>query len=402
MNFNTMPKTGDSLSPLGFGCMRLPSSGGRVNEQEAIRQIRYAVDRGINYFDTAWPYHNGASEVVLGKALKEGYREQVKIADKLPHWLCKSREDMDSYLNEQLKRLDVETIDYYLIHMLDGSSWKRSEELGIRDFMQAAKVSGKIMNIGFSFHGSGEEFIQIIDANDWDFCQIQFNILDETAQAGIAGLNHAWQKEIGVVVMEPLRGGVLANKLPAEVEDIYREADPDRSNADWALRWVWNHPGVITVLSGMNSIEMIDENIAIAESSGWEQMSRDELDTVRRAADRFRSLQKVPCTACQYCMPCPYGVNIPLAFSFYNNKYLFHTGLMSRATYLLQLDNLQEGRKASLASQCVGCGLCLSHCPQHIAIPTELKQVAKEFEGLFTRPLKAMIRLALKAGGRRG
>ena len=401
MENRLMPKTGDELSPLGFGCMRLPGNGMSVNEKEAIRQIRYAADKGVNYFDTAWPYHSGNSEVILGKALKEGYREKVKIADKLPHWLCKKRDDMDYYLDEQLKRLDVEQIDYYLIHMLDGDSWKKNVEMGIVDFMDKAKSSGKIKNIGFSFHGQKDDFKTIIDGYDWQFCQIQFNILDETAQAGLDGLKYAWSKEIGVIIMEPLRGGVLANKLPKEVEALYKQSRPERSNADWALRWVWNHPGVITVLSGMNTIQMIDENIRIASESGWEKMSEEELATVQAGADKFRSLQKVPCTACQYCMPCPRGVNIPQAFASYNSKYLFNEGFMSRALYLVQLSDIQKGRSNALASQCVGCGLCMKHCPQGIQIPTELKKVEKEFEGLFTRPLKFLLRAGLSMGSRK-
>ena len=399
MLYREMPKTKDQLSILGFGCMRLPSSGTRVNEEEAIRQIRYAIDKGVNYVDTAWPYHNGSSEVILGKALKDGYREKVKVADKLPQWMCRSREDMDRYLDAQLERLDAAVIDYYLIHSLDGAAWERNLELGILDFMDKAKASGKVRNVGFSYHGGREDFVEIIDSYDWDFCQIQFNILDEHAQAGVEGLEYARSKGIGVIIMEPLRGGVLANKLPGEVEKVYRNADEKRSNVEWALRWVWNHPGVITVLSGMNSVEQIEENIKIAETAEVESLSEGELSTVKNAAEGFRSLMQVPCTACNYCMPCPKGVNIPLAFSFYNNKSLFKQGFMSRAMYLFQLDDVQAGRKPALASQCVGCGLCMSHCPQKINIPGELKKVEREFEGrLTTKPLKFLLRTAMTRG----
>ncbi len=399
MLYREMPKTGDKLSILGFGCMRLPGGRMSVNEQEAVAQIRYAINNGINYLDTAWTYHNGKSEVALGKALKNGYRKKVKIADKLPHWLCKTQEDMDHYLNEQLGRLDLEIIDYYLIHALDFQSWKKAKERGVVDFIREAQAKGHIVNIGFSFHGAREAFKRIIDDYDWDFCQIQFNILDKHFQAGIEGLEYAHSKGVGVIIMEPLRGGSLAGKLPDAVEKIYKSADPDRTNAAWALRWVWNHPGVITVLSGMNDKAQIDENVRLAGTAEINSLSNKELKTVDEAAAAFRSLMQVPCTACQYCMPCPQNVDIPSCFHFYNNKYLFKQDFMSRIIYLLQLSGVQE-KRAALASQCVECGKCLEHCPQSIDIPNELKKVRKEFEGrLTTGPLMFILRQVM--GGRR-
>lgn len=401
MQYREMPLAGDKLSTLGFGCMRFPSNGTRVNEEEAIRQIRYAIDKGINYLDTAWPYHNGMSEIILGKALKGKYREKVKIADKLPHWMCKTREDMDYYLNEQLKRLSVEKIDYYLIHMLDGQSWEKNKKNGILDFIKEAIQSGKITNIGFSFHGARDDFKAIIDDYNWQFCQIQYNILDENAQAGREGLEYAWNKQIGVIVMEPLRGGVLANKLPPAVEKIYRDSDNNRSNVNWALSWILNHPGIVTVLSGMNTQEQIDENITISSAIEVNSMNKNELTTVKNAAEKFRILMKIPCTACQYCMPCPKGVNIPQAFAFYNNRYMFKDKMMNQAFYLLQLDDIQEGRKKSLASQCVGCGLCMKHCPQKIEIPTELKKVEKEFEGFSSKIIRVIAKMTMTSGRRK-
>lgn len=395
MLYRTMPKTGDTLSILGFGCMRLPGNQMTVNEPEAIAQIRYAIDNGINYVDTAWLYHSGKSEAVLGKALRNRYREKVKVADKLPHWLCRSQQDMDHYLNEQRKRLDVEVIDYYLLHALDGTSWNTAKGNGAIDFLKKAKADGRIVNAGFSFHGKREDFKRIIDDFDWEFCQIQFNILDKQFQAGIEGLEYARSKDIGVIIMEPLRGGSLAGKLPADVERVYRKASSDRSNAEWALRWVWNHPGVVTVLSGMNDKKQIAENIRIAETAEIGSLSGDELQAVDDAAAAFRRLMKIPCTACQYCMPCPVHVDIPSAFHFYNNKYLFKQGFMSRALYFMQLGGMQE-KKPALASQCVDCGKCLEHCPQGIAIPDELKKVRKDFEGrLTTRPLMFILKHAM-------
>ena len=386
MLYRQMPKTGDKLSILGFGCMRLPGGQLNPNEKESINQIRYAIDKGVNYLDTAWPYHGGRSEVILGKAIKEGYRNKVKIADKLPHWLCKSHEDMDYYLDAQLERLDVAVIDYYLIHALDATSWGKAKNLGVKQFMDKAKESGKIGNIGFSFHGPRDDFKTIIDDYDWDFCQIQFNMLDKQFQAGTEGLNYAAAKNIGVVIMEPLRGGSLAGKLPHDVTKIYKESLVQRSNAEWALRWVWNHPGVITVLSGMNTIEQIDENVNVANQAEIHSLNENELNTIETAAETFRSLMKVPCTSCQYCQPCPKNVNIPAAFNYYNDKYLFKKGLMSRSLYLMQLSDIQE-KTPGLASQCIACGICIKHCPQKIDIPGELKKVQKEFEGKISTPL---------------
>ncbi len=401
MLFREMPKTKDKLSILGFGLMRLPGGQMNINEKEAIEQIRYAIDQGVNYLDTAWPYHNGKSEVIMGKAIKDGYRDKVKIADKLPHWMCKKREDMDYYLNVQLERLDESQIDYYLIHNVDGTSWKKAKELGVVDFINKAKKSGKIKNAGFSFHGKREDFKVIIDDYDWDFCQFQFNILDKTFQAGIEGLEYAHSKNIGAVIMEPLRGGSLAGKLPDEVEKIYKSSSVKRTNVEWALRWIWNHPGVITVLSGMNKMEHIQENIRIASEAEVHSLSEDEIKTVESAADKFRSLMKVPCTACQYCQPCPKNVDIPSSFHFYNHKYLFNQGFMARTLYLVQTAGVQE-KAPALASQCVECGLCVEQCPQNIDIPNELKNVSKEFEGrLTTKPLLFMMNMALRQGRRK-
>jgi predicted aldo/keto reductase-like oxidoreductase len=371
-----------------------------VDEKEAIAQLRYAIDRGINYMDTAWPYHNGKSEEILGRAVKDGYRDKVKIADKLPHWLCRSREDMDYYLNTQLKRLNEEVIDYYLLHSLDADSWNKIKGLGAVDFLEKAKESGRIINTGFSFHGIREDFKKIIDDYDWDFCQIQLNILDKLFQAGVEGLEYAASRDIGVIVMEPLRGGSLAGKLPDDVEEVYRNAQVTRTNVEWALRWVWNNPGVVSVLSGMNDKAQIDENMRIAEKAEAGSLSEEELKTVEEAAETFRSLMKVPCTGCQYCQPCPKNVNIPSAFHFYNNKYLFKQGMMSRMLYLIQLGEIQE-RKPMLASQCIECAACVKHCPQHIDIPNELKAVQKEFEGILAKPLLFFMKTMLSKGRRR-
>jgi uncharacterized protein len=397
MLYRTMPKTGDRLSILGFGCMRLAGKMWNPNEPESIKQIRKAIDAGVNYIDTAWPYHGGKSEGILGKALKDGYRAKVKVADKQPHYLCKTREDMDYYLDEQLKRLDDMIIDYYLIHAIDGSIWKRSKELGVIDFFEKAKASGKIRHAGFSFHGSRDEFKEIIDGYDWDFCQIQFNILDEHDQAGVEGLEYAASKNIGVIVMEPLRGGALAGKLPRQVQRIYDQAQVKRSNAEWALRWIWNHHGIVTVLSGMNSEDQIVENVRIASEAEIGSLTNAELRIISEAGKAFQKAMKIPCTGCQYCMPCPQNINIPYVFSIYNNKYLFNQRMMSRLLYVLQCGGIQ-GKKPGLASQCVSCGLCIKHCPQGIDVPGQMERIKKEFEDILFKPLKFIVAKAFDIG----
>jgi len=400
MLYRKMPKTGDSLSILGFGCMRLPGGQMRLDEKRSIAQIRSAIDQGVNYIDTAWTYHGGKSEVIVAKALGEGYREKVKVADKLPFWLCNSRGDMDYYLDKQLERLGMKTIDYYLIHSLEGATWRRMKEMGVADFLEGAKKQGKILHAGFSFHGPRDDFKEIIDGYDWEFSQIQFNILDEHDQAGIEGLNYAASKNIGLIVMEPLRGGTLAAPLPPEVQKVYDSAPVKRSNAEWALRWIWNHEGVVTVLSGMNEESQIAENIRIASDAGIGSLKAEELAVVKKVADAFRKIMKVPCTGCQYCMPCPNGVNIPLCFSVYNNKYLFRQGLMSKMMYIMHMGGTL-GRDPSLASLCEDCGVCMENCPQKINISSELVKVSNEFEGPMTKPLIFIIGKLMSMGSRK-
>jgi predicted aldo/keto reductase-like oxidoreductase len=267
MQYRTMKKTGDSLSVLGFGCMRLPLKGRKIDEERATKQVLYSIDRGVNYLDTAFPYHNGQSEPFLGRALQGGYRERVKLATKLPQWLVKTRADMDRLLNLQLEKLNTDHIDYYLIHSFDGTSWDNMVSLGVVDFLDRARKDGRIGARGFSFHGDKDAFRRIVDGYDWDFCQIQYNFLDVDCQAGKGGLEYAASKDLGVIIMEPLRGGYLTGKIPPEVEAIWNETDVKRSPAEWALRWVWDHPEVTLLLSGMNEEAHIDENLKIADEA---------------------------------------------------------------------------------------------------------------------------------------
>jgi uncharacterized protein len=381
MLYRKMPKNGDELSIIGFGCMRLPvKKDGSIDEERATRQVRYAIDQGVNYVDTAWPYHMGASEPFLGHALADGYREKVKLATKLPSWLIDKREDMDKLLNAQLEKLKTDHIDYYLIHALVGDLWDNVEKLGVADFLDKAKADGRIINAGFSFHGAPEDFGRIVDAYDWDFCQIQYNILDEKNQAGKKGLEYAASKGLGVVIMEPLRGGNLTKNVPQIVKDIWDEAPVKRSPAEWALRWVWNHPEVTVVLSGMNEEAHIEENLRIAGEAHPGSLTEIELQLIKRVENKYRELMKVGCTGCQYCMPCPAGVDIPLCFETYNNLYMSNNADDANFMYAARLGGVLGG-ETGFASQCVKCGECLEKCPQHLEIPTILESVVEELEG---------------------
>jgi predicted aldo/keto reductase-like oxidoreductase len=314
--------------------------------------------------------------------MKDGYREKVKVATKLPSWLIKSREDMDEYLNRQLERLGTDRIDYYLLHTLTGESWDKLEGLEVREFLDRALGEGRIVNAGFSFHGAAEDFQRIVDAYPWTFCQIQYNYLDEQLQAGTAGLEYAASKDLGVIVMEPLRGGSLAlPDAPPAVKEIWDKGEEKRRPVEWALRWVWDHPEVTVVLSGMNEEAHIEENLAIAEVAEPNSLTDVELDIVKRAAEKYRELMKVGCTSCGYCMPCPAGVMIPVIFEVYNKMHLFGNEAEAKFVYAARMSGDLTSREPGYASQCVECGQCVDKCPQQIEIPQHLAAVAKELEG---------------------
>jgi len=395
MLYRRMDSTGDDLSILGFGCMRLPERAGRIDEDRARRQVLSAVDRGVNYIDTAAPYHMGTSEPFVGRALASGYREKVKLATKLPPWSTKTREDMDRILGEQLGKLRTDHIDYYLVHALDGGSWAKMRDLGVLEFLDRAKADGRIVHVGFSFHGDLPAFKEIVDAYDWAFCQIQYNILDEKLQAGTEGLEYAAGKGLGVIAMEPLRGGMLARNVPPRVQAVWDEAPVRRTPAEWALRWIWNRPEVHVILSGMNDEAHIDENIRIASEALPCSLSERELDTIRLATGAYRGLMKSDCTGCRYCLPCPAGVAIPACLQVYNSKYALQDK-HPRTTYAMFMGGLFGGPPA-YASRCTECGQCLPKCPQNVPIPDLLKDVAREFEGpllpWIVRFLKQMFRL---------
>ena len=385
MLYRNMKKNGDELSILGFGCMRLPQKkgspgDGKIDENRATKQIHMAIDEGINYIDTAFLYHMGGSEPFLGRALSDGYREKVKLATKLPHWMVKDKEDMDNILKSQLNRLKTDHIEYYLIHALDDNNWQKVEELGAGEFLDRAKIDGRIGNAGFSFHGDSKTFTKIVDAYDWDFCQIQYSFLDEKNQAGTKGLKYAASKGLGVIVMEPLRGGMLARKPPPEVEKIWSEAEDNRTPAEWAFRWIWNHPEVTVVLSGMNDEAHIRENIRTANEGRSNTLSENELSLIQHVEEKYLSLMKAGCTGCRYCLPCPNGVDIPTCFEAYNYSHMYGDANWAKLFYF---GRVAMGENPGRASQCEECGECEEVCPQKLPIQQLLKEVTAEMEGRF-------------------
>jgi predicted aldo/keto reductase-like oxidoreductase len=381
MLYRKVPKTGDELSILGFGCMRLAQKEGRIDEERATRQVRRAIDGGVNYIDTAWPYHGGESEPFVGRVLAGGYRERVRLATKLPTWFVKNRADMDRFLDAQLRKLATSRIDYYLIHSLTGDHWDRIAAMGAGEFLDRAKSDGRIVSAGFSFHGIREDFKRIVDAYPWEFCQIQYNFLDENRQAGVEGLKYAASKGLAVVVMEPLRGGVLAAcPQPPAIDALWREAERRRTPAEWALRWVWNHPEVTVVLSGMNDEAQVEENLRIAADARPGSLSAGEAGLIGRVSLKYREIMRVDCTGCGYCQPCPSGVDIPGIFEVFNAAHTFGKTQEAAFLYALRAGGVLSGRPA-YASLCSRCLDCLPKCPQGLQIPDLLEQVVREFEG---------------------
>lgn len=381
-----------NISILGYGCMRFPRKGTAIDMQETEKQLMYAIEKGVNYFDTAYIYTG--SEEALGRVLaKNNCREKINIATKLPHYLVRRPEDFERYFQEQLKRLKTGYIDYYLMHMLpDMNVWNRLIKLGVLEWLREKKEKGQIKYIGFSYHGSTSVFLELLDAYDWEFCQIQYNYMDEHSQAGRKGLMAAARKRIPVIIMEPLRGGLLANNLPEKAVKIFERASAQRSPAEWAFRWLWDQKEVTSVLSGMNSMAMVEENIGAASSAEAGGLSDEDLDMIRQVKEVLNENTKVPCTGCSYCMPCPFGVDIPGSFRCYNVSYTdgYFKGLKE---YLLCTT---MRNKQSSASYCTECGACEKHCPQFIPIRAELKKVKGRFENPIYKIAAKLIRKRLK------
>ncbi len=379
MLYRKLGKTGCEVSALGFGCMRFPIVGGAsavdlfnpnkpIDEKLAGEMIDTAIDHGINYFDTAYPYHGGQSEGFVGKTLKP-HREKLFLATKLPTWLVHGRDDFERILGEQLTRLETDYLDFYLLHGLNRQAWASMKELGALDFLSRALAEGRIRYAGFSFHDDVKIFKEIVDSYDWAMCLIQYNYFDENYQAGKEGLAYAASRGLGVVVMEPLRGGRLVDRIPEEVQKLWDSAPVKRTPAEWALRWVWNHSEVAAALSGMSSMAQLIENIRIAEGASADALSESELQLITRVRESYQSMLQIGCTGCAYCMPCPQGVNIPLNFSLYNDTFMFKDEDLNLMLYNHMLTPEQK------ASNCAECGECEEHCPQQIKVPEELQKV---------------------------
>ena len=371
-----LDKYGNEISVLGFGCMRFRRVRGAIDLDAAEKQILAAVEGGVNYFDTAYIYPG--SEAALGEILeKNNLRDKVYIATKLPHYLIRSREGLEKTFQEQLRRLRTDHIDYYLMHMLtDADTWKGLKELGIDQWLREKQLSGQIRQVGFSYHGNSEAFCRLVDAREWDFCQIQYNYLDENSQAGRRGLQYAHEKGLPVVIMEPLRGGRLANQLPEEAKAAFEAHPAGRTPVQWAFRWLWDQKEVTCVLSGMNSLEMVQDNVATASSVEIGELGPREMAMFRKAVEAINAKMKVGCTGCGYCMPCPAGVDIPGTFAAWNRKYSDGTFTALKEYFMCTAMR----KTSSAASNCIGCGKCEKHCPQGIAIRQELKKARKDLE----------------------
>lgn len=379
-------KNGKHISRLGFGCMRFTKNGSEIDYDKAEKELLYAIENGINYFDTAYAYPG--NEECLGRFISqnEGVREKMYIATKLPQYIIRNKNQIDKIFKEELDRLNTDYIDYYLMHMFTTfADWENLLNLGMEKWIAERKAEGSIKNIGFSYHGDTDMFIKILNAYDWDFCQIQYNYLDEDTQAGRKGLKAAAAKGIPVIIMEPLRGGKLVN-IPEKAKEALSESGLSYTPAELGLKWLWNQSEVACVLSGMNSLEMIEENVRIASETDPGTLTEKDFALVEKIKTIFREKEKVGCTACRYCMPCPKGVDIPGNFYYYNLMYMENKG-SGRFGFA---QNIGMREDPCFASQCVGCGKCEKHCPQHIPIREKLKEADKEL-----RPLKYRLGLWL-------
>ncbi len=381
MLYREMGKTGEKVSILGFGCMRLPTRGSYVDihVKNASNLLDYALDQGINYLDTAYPYHGlstsqgGNSEIFLGNYLNEsGRREEINLATKLPTWLLEDEEDPDSFLTEQLKRLQTDYIDFYLLHSLKEKQWLHLEDLGVLEFLDDAVSDGRIKYTGFSSHDETAFIKEVIDSYNWDMCQIQYNYLDENIQAGKEGLQYAAEKGLGIVIMEPLKGGVLANNVPPEVQQIWDESPVQRKPAEWALRYLWDIPEISVVLSGMNTFEQLQENLSTAEDALPNSLTFEEKDILEEVKKIYHDKIAVECSDCGYCMPCISGINIPQCFSYLNQAEMLEDYSEVKNQYYFML------KETEMAGNCLECGLCEEICSQHIPIREKLKEVARK------------------------
>ena len=381
-------RNGNQISQLGYGCMRFSRKGNAIDYEKAEKEVLLAIEKGVNYFDTAYVYPG--SEECLGRILDENKcRDKVYIATKLPQYIIRSSAAIDKTFNEELSRLRTDHIDYYLMHMFtDYAEWEHLKTLGIEDWIKRKREEGSIRNIGFSYHGETEMFLKILETYDWDFCQIQYNYLDEHTQAGKRGLQAAAENGIPVIIMEPLRGGKLVD-LPDKAKKALAADSKGYSPAELGLRWLWNQPEVTCVLSGMNSEDMVNENIHIASEAEPGHLTQEDLKIVEQIKQIIREREKVGCTGCRYCMPCPKGVDIPGNFYYYNLMYMEKK---SSARFEFA-QNMGLRKEPGFASQCIGCGKCEQHCPQHLKIREKLKEADRDLRPL---PYKIGINMARK------
>ncbi len=370
MQYRHLGQTPEKVSALGFGCMRLPVEGndpGRIDSRKATALVHEAIELGINYFDTAYTYHNETSEAFLSKALSGSRRQKVLLADKLPSWKIRNPDDPEKFLDEQLRRLGTDCIDVFLLHSLRKDWWENLKRNDILNFLELSRRKGKIRYTGFSFHDEYDIFSEIVDSWTWDVCQIQYNYMDEEEQAGRRGLHYAHKKGLGVVVMEPLKGGYLTRYVPPDVLEMLDQEGTGYSPAEWALRWVWNQAEVDLVLSGMGSREELHENCRVASAAGPGNLTSGDKNRLREVRDIYLSRSAIPCTGCGYCLPCPEGVEIRDIFGIYNNLKMFENSETARSTYRFL------ARREATADHCVECGNCEELCPQDIAVIEKLK-----------------------------
>lgn len=394
MKYRVDPKTGNEISILGFGCMRFPSNMGRIDVEKTEKLVVEAIERGVNYFDTAYLYPG--SEAALGQILaKNDLREKVFIATKLPILMCKKTSDFDKFFNTELERLQTDYVDYYFMHMLTTpEQWQNLCDLGIESWIEEKKKSGQIKNLGFSFHGNQNDFLKLIDKREWDFCQIQYNYINENYQAGMTGLKYASSKGLPVFIMEPLLGGRLASGLPEKAVEAMKASDPSLSPVGWSLKWIWNQPEVTMLLSGMNAPDQLDENIKLAESSEAGMWTDKEQDTIKEVVNIFNESYKIPCTGCNYCMPCPQNIDIPGSFAAYNTSYAIKKSLGIQQ-YMMNVGAVNQ-KKPAYVSTCIKCGKCESHCPQNIAIRDSLVLVEKRLEPKWLKGILAVARKVMR------
>lgn len=374
MLYREFKKIDKKVSLLGLGCMRFPENeDGSVKEQESIEIIRSSIDSGVNYVDTAFTYHGGKSEKILGKALKDGYREKVLLADKMPIWIAKDEDSMKSIFYKQLERLDTDCIDMYLVHNVNRGIWKRALKLNLMPFLEEMKAEGRIKHIGFSFHDSYEFFEEMLDAYPWEFCQIQLNYMDKDHQAGVRGLKYAAEKGLDVIVMEPLKGGRITDAIPPVIQSLWDSAPVKRSPAEWAFKWLASMPEITLMLSGMSSKDQVEENIKLLSDESITKMTDDESALIDKVSDEYNRLIKYACTGCNYCMPCPQKLDIPRILRYFNDWNVYEKNPSTKMEYETWIGPGQH------ASDCIGCRACEEKCPQALPISQAMKEAAEAF-----------------------